>query len=88
MKKLSGGRSLAVLAVAGGAVLASVAPVLADVADASPSVAAVKVEQRAKIKALGAVADVQVTYACPTGSVAAVSVSLNQAVLGGGIASG
>ncbi|KJK44658.1 hypothetical protein UK23_28700 [Lentzea aerocolonigenes] len=68
MKKLSGGKSLAVMAVAGGAILASVAPVMAEVSAQSPSLSAVRVESPAKLKAWGAAAELKVTYACPAGS--------------------
>ena len=68
MKKFSGGKTLAVVAVAGGAILASIAPVMADVSAQSPSTSAVRVEDPAKIKAWGAAIEVQVTYACPQGS--------------------
>ncbi|ANZ36217.1 hypothetical protein BBK82_09245 [Lentzea guizhouensis] len=87
MKKLAGGKALAVAAVVGGAVIASVAPVLADVSAQSPSTSAVRVETAAKYKAWGAVAEVQVSYACPAGSQAYLNVQVTQSVLGG-IASG
>lgn len=83
MKKLSGGKTLAVAAVVGGAVLASVAPVMAEVSAQSPSTNLVRVESPAKLKAWGAAVDVQVTYVCPQFSGPAyVSVSLSQNVLG------
>jgi hypothetical protein len=87
MKKLTGGKALAVVAVAGGALVASVAPVLADVSAQSPSNSAVRVETNAKYKAWGAVAEVQVSFACPAGAQAFLNVQLTQSVLGG-IASG
>ncbi|MFI6101321.1 hypothetical protein ACIA8G_37730 [Lentzea sp. NPDC051213] len=84
MKKLSGGKTLAVAAVAGGAVLASVAPVLADVSAQSPSTAAIRVESPAKWKAWGAAIEVQVTYACQPGSSQAYfNLSVTQSVVGG-----
>jgi hypothetical protein len=52
MKKYFGGKALAVAAVAGGAIIASVAPVMAEVSAESPSVALIRVENPAKIKAL------------------------------------
>jgi hypothetical protein len=86
MKKLSGGRTLAVAAVAGGALLASVAPVLADVSTQSPGVG-IKVEPIAKIKATGAAVEITVTYECPAGFPAwpptYVFLDVNQAVFGG-----
>ncbi|MFD9704939.1 hypothetical protein [Lentzea sp. NPDC059081] len=88
MKKLSGGRTLAVVAVAGGAVLASIAPVMADVSAQSPSLGAVRVETPAKWKSLGAVLETQVTYSCPVGTQSPyLQLNLTQSVLGG-IASG
>ena len=81
MRKFSGGKALAVAAVVGGAVLASVAPVMADVAAQSPSTAAVRVESPAKIKALGAVAEVKVTYACQSGAQAYLNLNVTQSVL-------
>ncbi|KOV76946.1 hypothetical protein [Nocardia sp. NRRL S-836] len=87
MKKLSGGKTFAVVAVAGGALAASVAPVLADVSAQSPSTSAVRVETNAKWKTWGAVAEVQVSYSCQAGVQAYLNVQLTQAVLGG-IASG
>jgi hypothetical protein len=65
MMKFSGGKTLAVAAVAGGALLASIAPVMAAVSAESPSLALIRVEPDAKIKALGAAIEVKVTYACP-----------------------
>jgi hypothetical protein len=83
MKKLSGGKALAVAAVAGGAVLASVAPVMAEVSAQSPSVSAVRVDAPGKLKAWGAAVEVPVTYACPQGSSQPyVYVNLSQNVLG------
>ncbi len=82
MRKFSGGKALAVAAVVGGAVLASVAPVMADVAAQSPSTAAVRVESPAKIKALGAVAEVKVTYACQSGAQAYLNLNVTQSVFG------
>ncbi|MEU3645408.1 hypothetical protein AB0E59_18650 [Lentzea sp. NPDC034063] len=67
MKKFSGGKALAVVAVVGGAVLASIAPVMAEVSAQSPSLGAVRVEPTAKVKALGAAVEVDVTYSCPVG---------------------
>lgn len=81
--KLSGGKMIAAGAVVGGALLATVMPVMADVAGESPSVGAVRAESSAKIKALGAAAEVQVTAACTAGSNAYINVNLTQAVLGG-----
>lgn len=83
MKKFSGGKSLAVAAVVGGAVIASVAPVMADVSAQSPSTSLVRVESPAKLKAWGAAAEVKVTYVCPQGqSSTYLYVSLTQNVLG------
>jgi hypothetical protein len=87
MKKLSGGKTLAVVAVAGGALLASIAPVMADVSAQSPSQGLVRVES-AKYKTFGAAVEVKVTYTCPVGAQASyLSVSLTQNV-GVGVASG
>lgn len=83
MKKLSGGKTLAVVAVAGGALLASIAPVMADVSAQSPSVSTVRIETPAKLKAWGAAAEVEVTYACPQYSSSSyLYVNLTQNVLG------
>lgn len=83
MKKFSGGKTLAVVAVAGGALAASIAPVMADVSAQSPSTSLVRVEPTAKLKAWGAAAEVQVTYSCPqTSSPTYLYVSLTQNVLG------
>lgn len=82
MKKFSGGKAIAVAAVAGGAILASIAPVMADVAAQSPSTAVVRVESPAKLKAWGAVAEVKVTYACQPGTQNYLNVSLTQSVFG------
>lgn len=84
MKKLSGGKTLAIAAVAGGAILASVAPVMADVSAQSPSTSAVRIETPAKLKAWGAAVEVQVTYACARSSSTGtyLYVSINQNVLG------
>ena len=86
MTKLSMGKTAAIVAVAGGAVLASIAPVMADVSAQSPSAGAIRVES-AKLKAWGAAVEVQVTYACPAGHNGYFNVSLNQAKIGG-VASG
>ncbi|MFD5830331.1 hypothetical protein [Lentzea sp. NPDC060358] len=87
MKKFSG-RTLSVVAVAGGAVLASIAPVMADVSAQSPSLGLVRVETPAKWKSLGAVLETQVTYSCPAGTQSpSLQLNLTQSVLGG-IASG
>ncbi|MFS8101279.1 hypothetical protein LFM09_29555 [Lentzea alba] len=83
MKKLSGGKGLAIVAVAGGAILASVAPVMADVAAQSPSQALVRVESPAKIKALGAAVEVNVTYSCPAGAAGYLYLNVSQTVFGG-----
>ncbi|WP_157985104.1 hypothetical protein [Lentzea terrae] len=82
MMKFSGGKTLAVVAVAGGAIAASIAPVMADVSAQSPSTSLVRVESPAKLKAWGAAVDVQVTYVCPRYSSAYLNVSLSQNVLG------
>ncbi|MFI6101322.1 hypothetical protein ACIA8G_37735 [Lentzea sp. NPDC051213] len=82
MKKFSRGRTLAVVAVAAGAVLASVAPVMADVSTQSPS-AGIKVEPIAKIQAAGAAVEIKVTYTCPAGFSSYVFLDVNQAVIGG-----
>jgi len=88
MRKFSGGRTLAVVAVAGGALLASIAPVMAEVSAQSPSQGAVRVESPAKWKTWGAVVEVKVTYSCPVGTQSPyLSLSLTQSVLGG-VASG
>ena len=87
MKKFFGGKTLAVVAVAGGAVLASIAPVMAEVSAQSPSAGLVRVES-AKLKALGAAAEVKVTYTCPVGTQSTyLSLTLTQNV-GIGVASG
>jgi hypothetical protein len=85
MKKLSGGKTLAVVAAMGGAVLASVMPVMADVSSDSPAAGTVKTESPAKIKAWGAAVEITVTYNCPTSSglTSSLSVDINQAVFGG-----
>ncbi|WP_086663094.1 hypothetical protein [Lentzea kentuckyensis] len=72
------GKTAAVVAVAGGAVLASIAPVMAEVSAQSPSAGAIRVDS-AKLKALGAAVEVQVTYACPAGHIGYFNVTLNQA---------
>ena len=82
MMKFSGGKTLAVVAVAGGALAASIAPVMADVSAQSPSTSLVRVESPAKLKAWGAAVDVQVTYVCPRYSSSYLYVSLSQNVLG------
>ncbi|GGN12688.1 hypothetical protein GCM10011609_61220 [Lentzea pudingi] len=88
MKKLTAGKTAAVVAVAGGAILASIAPVLADVSAQSPSQALVRVESPAKWKALGAAVEVDVTFSCPASpSQGYVNISISQTVLGG-VASG
>ena len=79
MKKFSAGKTAAVLAVAGGAVLASIAPVMADVSAQSPSQSLVRVEDPGKLKAWGAAVELDVTYSCPVSqSQAYVYVSLTQ----------
>ncbi|WP_394613759.1 hypothetical protein JNUCC0626_28105 [Lentzea sp. JNUCC 0626] len=89
MKKLSGGKSLAVFAVAGGAILASVAPVMADVSAQSPSQSLVRVEAPANLRAKGATIEVDVTYVCPVTSTSAyMYVSATQAVGNGNVATG
>jgi len=80
-------RIAAVAAVAGGVVLASVLPGYADVSTQSPSVAQIKVESPATLKADGAAVLVSVTYVCPIGGPNSISVQLTQNV-GGDIASG
>lgn len=87
MKKLSAGKTAAVVAVAGGAILASIAPVMADVSAESPSQALVRVESPAKWKAWGAAVEADVTFSCPAGQQGYVNLSISQAVLGG-VASG
>ncbi|MET9631281.1 hypothetical protein ABZX92_27845 [Lentzea sp. NPDC006480] len=77
------GKTLAIAAVAGGAILASVAPVMADVSAQSPSAGLVRVESPAKLKAWGAAIAVQVTYTCPAGSQASLQLIVNQAKFGG-----
>ena len=83
MKKLSGGKTLAVVAVAGGAVLASIAPVMAEVSAQSPSAGAIRAESPAKLKAWGAAIEVQMTYACPAGHQGYFNVTVSQAKIGG-----
>lgn len=88
MKKLSGGKTLAVVAVAGGAVLASIAPVMADVSAQSPSASLIRIESPGKLKALGAAVEVDLTYSCPANQTQAyVYVSISQTVIAG-VASG
>jgi hypothetical protein len=83
MKKLSGGRTVAVVAVAGGVILASIAPVMADVSAQSPSAGLVRVESPAKWKAWGAAIEVPVTYTCPVGTQSAyLNLSVTQSVWG------
>ncbi|RDI30769.1 hypothetical protein [Lentzea flaviverrucosa] len=67
MKKFTAGKTAAVVAVAGGAILASIAPVMADVSAQSPSQALVRVESPAKRKASGAAVEADVTFSCPAG---------------------
>ncbi|MEU0882978.1 hypothetical protein ABZ345_30595 [Lentzea sp. NPDC005914] len=83
MKKFSGGKTLAIAAVAGGAILASVAPVMADVSAQSPSAGLIRVESPAKLKAWGAAIEVKVTYTCPVGTQSSLNLVVNQAKLGG-----
>ncbi|MFS8101278.1 hypothetical protein LFM09_29550 [Lentzea alba] len=82
MRKFFGGKALAVAAVVSGAVLASVAPVMAEDGADSPANLAVRLEPTAKWRAWGAAIDVEVTYACPAGSTTSVFVMVSQAVLG------
>lgn len=87
MKKFSGGKTLAVVAVAGGALAASIAPVMADVSAQSPSQGLVRVES-AKWKTFGAAVEVKMTYTCPVGTQSTyLNVSLTQNVAVG-VASG
>jgi hypothetical protein len=83
MNKLSMGKTAAVVAVAGGAVLASIVPVMADVSAQSPSAGAIRAESPAKLKAWGAAIEVQMTYACPAGHTGYFNVTVNQAKIGG-----
>lgn len=85
--KISSGKTLAVVAVAAGAVAASVVPVLAEVSGESPSNAVVKVESPAKLVADGAAVAVRLAFTCPEGLTVSGSVSVRQAVFGG-VASG
>jgi hypothetical protein len=89
-RKFFGGKGLAVAAVVAGAVLACIAPVMAEVSADSPSAPVVRLESPAKLKAWGAAIEVQVGYTCPVNEkgTAAVNVYVSQAVLGGGIAGG
>lgn len=82
------GKALAVVAVAGGALLASVAPVMAQVSTQSPSNMAVQVESPAKAEVSGAVLKVDVTYTCPAGAYGGLRLQVAEAVAGGRIASG
>jgi hypothetical protein len=85
MKKFSAGKMTAVVAVAGGAVLASIAPVMADVSAQSPSLGLVRVESPAKLKAWGAAVEVDVTYSCPSSQSQAyvyLSVTQNRPLIG------
>lgn len=88
MNKSFGGKALAVVAVAGGAMLASVAPVMAEVSAQSPSNMAVQVESSAKTEVAGAVLKVNVTYTCPAGASGGLNLQVTEAVAGGRIASG
>lgn len=88
MNRSFGGKALAVVAVAGGALIASVAPVMAEVSAQSPSNMAVQVESPAKTEVLGAVLKVKVTYACPAGASGGLNLQVTEAVAGGRIASG
>jgi hypothetical protein len=83
MRRFFEGKVLAVAAVVGGAVLASVAPVMAEVSADSPSDLAVRIESPAKWLALGAAINVPVSYACPVGTDAGLTLTVNQAVAGG-----
>jgi hypothetical protein len=88
MKKFSGGKTLAVVAVAGGAILASIAPVMADVSAQSPSTSLVRIESPGKLKALGAAIEIDVTYSCPSSQPQAyLYVNVSQTVIAG-VASG
>ncbi|MET9232480.1 hypothetical protein [Lentzea sp. NPDC003310] len=78
MKKFSAGKTAAVVAVAGGAVLASVAPVMADVSAQSPSQSVVRIESPAKVISVGAAVEVDVTYVCAAGTRGNLSLSLTQ----------
>ncbi|NGY66214.1 hypothetical protein G7043_45740 [Lentzea sp. NEAU-D13] len=88
MNKSFGGKTLAVVAVAGGALLASVSPVMAQVSTQSPSNLALQVESPAKTETLGAVLKVKVTYACPAGYSGGLNLQVTEAVAGGRIAWG
>ncbi|MFS8101277.1 hypothetical protein LFM09_29545 [Lentzea alba] len=85
MRKFFRGKALAIMAVVGGAVLASIAPVMAEVSADSPSAPAVRLESPGKLLASGAAVNVPITYTCPVndrGS-ATVNVYVTQNVLGG-----
>ena len=88
MKRSFGGRTLAVVAAAGGALIASVAPAMAQVSTQSPSAMVVQVESPAKTEVRGVVLKVNVTYACPAGTTVVLSLQVTEAVAGGRIASG
>lgn len=88
MKKSFGGKALAVVAVAGGALMASISPVMAQVSTQSPSNLAVQVESPAKTEVQGVVLKVNVTYACAADTSLVLSLKVTEAVAGGRIASG
>ncbi|CCH34757.1 hypothetical protein BN6_75320 [Saccharothrix espanaensis DSM 44229] len=80
-------RTMAVLAIAAGAVVASAIPGNADVSTQSPSVGGIRVESPAKLQAGGAAIIVPVTAVCQPGSYAYVNVQVTQRV-GNALATG
>lgn len=78
---------MAVVAIAAGALLASVMPVSADVSTDSPSVGAIRIESPAMLEARGAAITVPITVVCLPGSSGYISIQVTQRV-GGAIASG
>lgn len=81
-------RSLAIAAIAAGALGAAVLPSSADVSTESPSVAAVRVESPATLEARGAAVKVTVTIVCQPGAAGFVSIVITQNAGGGSIARG
>ena len=80
-------RIMAIVAIAGGALAATVLPSSADVSTQSPSVAAVRVESPAILAARGAAVIAPVTVVCQPGANAFLSIEITENA-GGKIARG
>ena len=80
-------KSLAVIAIVTGALLAITLPGEAQVSADSPSVAAIRIESPATLDARGAALSASVLVVCPAGNSAFVSIFVTERV-GGDIASG